>query len=122
MKKYVFTIKDDVCAANDKDIEATELLAKMRLWGDVEEYDKVIAPVKAEYQAIVDNLTAQLSAIKAQELTDDEIVLLNAYRGCKGKTSESFLQRITALEDQLAAISAENQKRLAQIAAILEQA
>lgn len=122
MKKYVFTIKDDVCAANDKDIEATELLAKMRLWGDVEDYDKVIAPLKAEYQGIVDNLTAQLTAIKAQELTDDEIVLLNAYRGCKGKTSEAFLQRITALEDQLAAISAENQKRLAQIAAILEQA
>lgn len=121
MKKYVFTIKDDVCAANDKDIEATDLLAKMKLWGDVEDYEKVIAPVKEEYQRMVDNITAQLNAIKAQELTDDEIVLLNAYRGCKGATSEAFLHRISALEEQLAKDRADYQKKAEQISELLAQ-
>lgn len=121
MKKFVFTIKDDVCAANGKDVEATELLAKMKLWGTIEDYEQAVSVVRAEYQATIDNLTAQLNAIKDQELTNDEIVLLNAYRGCKKVTGDAFQERINALESQLDEISAENQKRLAQIAAILAQ-
>ena len=121
MKKYVFTIKDDVCAANGKDVEATELLAKMKLWGDVEDYDRAVAAVRSEYQATIDGLNAQLTAIKNQELTADEIDLLNAYRACKKVNGDKYEARIAALESQLDDISAENQKRLAQIAAILEQ-
>ena len=33
MKKVVFTIKDDVCAANNRDVNATNLLEKMKLRG-----------------------------------------------------------------------------------------
>jgi DNA anti-recombination protein RmuC len=121
MKKYVFTIKDDVCAANGKDIEASELLEKMKLWGDVEDYEKAVASVRAEYQAVVDNLTAQLNAIKDQELTNDEIALLNAYRGCKQVVGDAFQERINALEKELKDTSEENQKRLARIAEVLAQ-
>lgn len=119
MKKYVFTIKDDVCAANGKDTEATELLAKMRLWGDVEDYDHVVASVRAEYQSVVDNLTAQLTAIKSQELTDDEINLLNSYRACKKATGDAYQARIDALELQLEGIKADYQKKAEQISALL---
>lgn len=121
MKKYVFTIKDDVCAANDKPIEASELLEKMKLWGDVEDYDTAVASVRAEYQSIVDNLNAQLAAIKEQELTDDEIALLNAYRGCKAANGAVYQKRIDTLEQLLDDISDKYQKRLTQIAALLEQ-
>jgi polyhydroxyalkanoate synthesis regulator phasin len=119
MKKYVFTIMDDVCAANGKDIEATELIEKMKLWGTVEDYEKVVASVRAEYQSIVDNLNAQLAAIKEQELTADEITLLNAYRGCKKITADIYQERIGALEKQLKELSEEQSKRLQRIAELL---
>ena len=121
MKKYVFTIKDDVCAANGKDIEAADLLAKMRLWGDVEDYEHALATVRAEYQGVIDNLNAQLAAIKDQELTDDEIVLLNAYRGCKKNTGDTFLARIAALESELERTVAEYQQKSARITELLSQ-
>lgn len=121
MKKYVFTIKDDVCAANGKDIEATELIEKMKLWGEVEDYEKAIASVRAEYQKVIDNLNAQLAAIKDQELTDDEIALLNSYRSCKKLTGDRFQARIDALEKQLDDISAGYQKKIAQISELLTQ-
>lgn len=121
MKKYVFTIKDDVCAANGKDVEATELLAKMLLWGTVEEYEKATNAIRAEYQATIDGLTNQLGAIKEQELTEDEITLLRAYRACKQSNGDKYLARINDLEAQLGEISADHQKRLSQIAAILAQ-
>lgn len=119
MKKYVFTIKDDVCAANGKDIEATELLAKMRLWGDVEDYDPVVAAVRAEYQGMVDNLRDQLTAIKSQELTNDEINLLNTYRSCKKANGDAFQTRIDALELQLEDIRVGYQKKIEQISALI---
>lgn len=121
MKKFVFTIKDDVCAANGKDTEATELLAKMKLWGDVEDYEHALVAVRAEYQAVIDNLNAQLAAIKDQELTDDEIVLLNAYRGCKQSTGNVFQTRIAALENELAELIAGYQKKIAQVNELLNQ-
>ena len=121
MKKYVFTIKDDVCVANGKDIEATELLQKMRLWGDVEPYEKVLAPVCNEYQDMVDNLTAQLNAIKAQELTPDEIVLLNSYRDCKEATGEAYEKRINTLEQCLEDVRISSKKRAEQIAQLVAE-
>lgn len=121
MKKYVFTIKDDVCAANGKDIEATELLQKMKLWGDVEPYEKALAPVCNEYDGIIHNLNTQLTAIKAQELTPDEIVLLNTYRDCKAVTGEAYEKRITGLENCLEEVRVASQKRAQQIAQLVAE-
>ena len=119
MKKYVFTIRDDVCTANGKDVEATELLAKMKLYGEVEDYDRAIATVKAEYQSNIDSLTTQISAIKEQELTEDEFKIVLAYRACKSAISEKYLHRINALEGELSEIKTEEQIRLEKIMAIL---
>ena len=121
MKNYVFTIRDDVCTANGKDIEATELLAKMSLWGDVANYDTAISEIKSEYQAIVDDLTAQNSAIKDQALTEDELKLVFAYRACKTEICEKFINRINVLEGELAEIKTAEQVRSERIMAILNK-
>lgn len=120
MKKYVFTIKDDVCAANGKPPEATELIEKMKLWGDVEDYEKVVASVRTEYQVVADNLTAQLNAIKEQGLTDDEISLLNSYRACKKLNSDKYQARIDVLENKIAETIEAYEKKAAQFRAILD--
>ena len=121
MKEYVFTVMDDVCAANGKDVEATELLQKMSLYGKVEPLEKVLLAVKSEYQAVIDNITVQLNAIKAQELTPDEIVLLNAYRDCKTATGETYQKKIDSLEKYLEEVRISSQRRAAQIAELVNQ-
>ena len=119
MKKYVFTVKDDVCAMNGKDINATELLEVMKHYGSVEDYDSVFANVKAEYQATVDNLTAQINVMKAHDLTPDELELVKSYRACKDRISAGYESRIGTLETQLAEIRSEEQTRAEKIMAIL---
>ena len=121
MKKYVFTVKDDVCTANGKDVEATELLAKMKLWGEVVDYDRAIAVVKAEYQTTVDNLTAQLSAINEQKLTEDELQIVLAYRDCKTAISNKFTNRIDELEGELVSIKNEDMLRAEKILALFSR-
>lgn len=119
MKKLVFTIRDDVCAANGKDPAATELLNKMELWGDVEDFESVVTGVRAEYQTSINNLTAHIAAIKAQELTSDEMALIATYRKCKTEVTEEFKVRINELEVTLADIKAEEEKRIETIIAML---
>ena len=121
MKKYVFTIKDDVCAANGKDIEATELLAKMKLWGDVEDYEKALAAERTEYDATIKGLNTQLAAIKEQELTEDELVMLRAYRASKAGVCATYQARIDSLEHQLDENRATFQKKAEQISELLAQ-
>jgi hypothetical protein len=121
VKKYVLTVMPDVAIANGKDPAATELLEKMAPYGKVVPLESEVAAIRTEYQSSIDNLGKQLLAIKDQELTEDEILFLNFYRERKAANGKVYQQRINALESQLDEISAENQKRLAQIAAILAQ-
>lgn len=119
MKKYVFTIKDDVCVANGKDVEATELLAKMTLWGEVEDYDKAVSSVKAEYQATVDNLTTQVASIKEQELTDDELDMVIAYRKNKAKVVAVHIDEAEAYKTELTSIKGEFERKISTLKAVL---
>ena len=119
MKKYVFTIKDDVCLANGKDVEASELLAKMKLWGDVEDYDRAISAVKAEYQSTVDNLTTQIQAMEAHNLTAYEMPLLIAIRKFATDITEGYKVRINDLEHTLDDIKTEEENRIETIIAML---
>lgn len=121
MKDYAFIVKEDVCAANGKDVEATELIQKMKLWGEVKPLDDVLASVRKEYQAIIDNLTTQFNAIRSQELTPDEIVLLNTYRDCKTVTGEAYEKRILGLENCLEEVRVASQKRAQQIAQLVAE-
>ena len=120
MKKYVFTMKEDVCEAHQKDAaKQAELLNVMTHYGTVEDYDKVIAPVQAEYQGVVDNLTAQLTAIKEQELTVDEIKIVKSYRENKASVVNEYIAEADKYKAQLEAVKTENEQRVAKLKAIL---
>lgn len=121
MKKYVFTIKDDVCIANGKDIEATELLSKMSLWGDVEDYDTAISAVKAEYQATVDNLTTQLTESKEQNpnLTEDESRMLLSYRENKSMVVADYIAEAEAYKSELGLVKSECERKVSMLRAVL---
>jgi hypothetical protein len=120
MKKYVFTMKEDVCEAHGKDAaKQSELLAVMAHYGTVEDYERVIAPVQAEYQGVVDNLTAQLTAIKEQELTVDEIKIVKAYRENKTSVVSEYIAEADKYKSQLEAVKNENEQRVAKLKAIL---
>lgn len=84
MKQYVFTMKDDICNANGKtEAQRADVLKVLTHYGTVEEYDQVVASERAKYQLVIDNQTKQIEAIKDQELTDDEISMVKAYRMAK---------------------------------------
>lgn len=120
MKKYVFTMKEDVCEANQKTADQQiKILDKLREYGTVEDYDKVIAPVQAEYQGVVDNLTTQLNAIKEQELTVDEIKIVKAYRENKSAVVSEYIAEADKYKSQLEAVKTENEQRVAKLKAIL---
>lgn len=121
MTEVVLKVKENVCLANGKDPAATELIAKMRLWGDVTPLADEIAAVKAEYQKVIDDITAQFNAIKSQELTPDEIVLLNAYRDCKAAVGEGYQKRIEGLEQCLEEVRVASKKRAEQIAQLVAE-
>ena len=121
MTNVALKVKESVCLANGKDPAATELIEKMKLWGEVTPLEDEIAKVKAEYQAEIDKLTKQIQAIVAQELTPDEIVLLNSYRDCKAVTGESYLKRIDGLEKCLEEVRVASQRRAAQIAQLVAE-
>ena len=119
MKKYVFTIKEDVCSANGKDINATELLTVMQHYGVVEEYDRVVTALCTEHQSTIDGLNRQLSAIKEQELTDDEIVIVKAYRAQKANVTNALHAQISERDNQLRDIKSKHEQMSARIVALL---
>ena len=119
MKKVVLTIKDDVCAKNGKDVNATELLTVMSHYGTVESYESVVAKDKAEYQATIDNLNTQLTAIKEQELTVDEIKMVKAYRENKTSVVSAYVAEAENYKSQLQAVKNEHEQRVAKLKAIL---
>lgn len=102
-KKFVFTIQEDICLKNDKPVDAVELLKVMSSYGTVVTYDEAIASVKAEDQKIIDGLTAQLTAIKDLNLTNDEICLVNAYRVCTAEKERKLKAENEVLENKLTA-------------------
>lgn len=120
MKQYVFTMKDDVCSLNGKtDAQKEEVLKVLTHYGTVEDYDNVVASERAKYQSVIDNQTKQIEAIKEQELTVDEMKIVKMYRECKHSNDAQHLARINELVGQLEAVKTENDRRSAQIKAIL---
>ena len=119
MAKFVLNVKPEVCTANGKDPAATELLKKMELYGEVTPFDTAVAADRAEDKATIENLTAQVFAIKDQELTADEIKLLNFYRVLKAELGEGF-QKI--IDSQAATLEDVRVKSLARAAQITELA
>lgn len=119
MKKYVFTVRDDTCIANEKDVNATRVLEVMRTYGTVEDYDTHVAVIKKEYQDALDNVVAQNEAIKAQNLTDEEIALVNEYRKQRAKAVQAYIDENSKLTSQLTEIKAEYENRITLISEII---
>lgn len=120
MKQYVFTMKDDVCTLNGKtDAQKEEVLKVLTHYGTVEDYDNVVANERAKYQSVIDNQTKQIEAIKEQDLTVDEMKIVKIYRECKQSNDAQHLARINELVCQLETVKTENDRRNAQIKAIL---
>lgn len=81
MKQFVFTMKDDVCTQNNKtEAQKQEVLKVLTHYGSVEDFDTVLATERAKYQEVIDNQTKQIEAIKDQDLTQDEMAMVKAYR------------------------------------------
>lgn len=80
MKKVVFTVKDDVCARNGKDPNATDLFAVMGHYGTIESYDTVIAKVAAEQNSIIVGLNQKISSMEQSSAAEVELPVLRAIR------------------------------------------
>ena len=120
MKQYVFTLSEDICNANGRDVNGKELLEKMTLYGTVEDFDATIAREKARYQAVIDKINEQYSSIKEQALTKDEIELVNSYRQLKQKLSQSKDIEIDTLKKQLTNVKEESELRVKRIKELLD--
>lgn len=109
MKKIVLTIKDDVCLKNDKDVNATQLIEVAKKYGTVEDYDSCVAQIRAEYQAALDNVVAQNEAIKQQNLSDEEIAMVNVYRTQRAKAVKVYEDENAGLRQTLADVKAKHE-------------
>lgn len=121
MKKFVFTVRDDTCIANEKDVNATRVLEVMRTYGTVEDYDAHVAVIKKEYQEALDNVVAQNEAIKAQNLTDEEIELVNAYRVLRAKAVKAYIEENERLTQTLDEVKSEHEKTIELISNVINK-
>jgi hypothetical protein len=121
MKKLVFTIKDDVCLANGKDVNATQLIEVAKKYGTVEDFDTVVAAVRAEYQATLDNVVAQNEAIKQQNLSDEEIAMVNTYREQRAKAVKVYEDKVVELEGTLENVKVEHERTIELISNVINK-
>lgn len=109
VKKYAFTVKEDIMAANNKTpAQLTELLGVLAHYGSLVDYDADRRAENADFQSTIDGLKAQLDAIKEQKLTVDEIEIIKAYRvqigkhdADKDKVIAEYQTAVAKLEDTL---------------------
>lgn len=81
MQQFVFTLRDDVCNANNKTEEQKQnVLKKLTEYGTVESYESVVAQERAKFQEVIDNQTKQIEAIQERELTDGEFAVVKSMR------------------------------------------
>lgn len=113
--KFVFTVKEDICAQNEKDPTAKQLLETMQKYGEVKDYETIIAEVRAEDKKTIAGLYTQLEAIKEQKLTPDEIRVVKTYRECVAAKEAEHIAKNECLVKQLQAVKVESEQRIARI-------
>lgn len=120
MKKVVLTIKDEVCLKNGKtSAQQAELVRVMQSYGTVEDFDRVLANTKAEYQKSLDAMANQYNAVAEQKLTEDEFALVKTYRENVENKSVQFNEKINNLTDELRKVKDASEERVKQLRAIL---
>lgn len=96
------TFKEDVMATNNKtEANVNELLNVMAHYGSVESYEAATAKDRAESQATIDGLNKQLSDIKEQELTIDELNIVRSYRIAKKSVVDKYVAENESLKESL---------------------
>ena len=129
MKDIVVHVSDSVCAANNRDPEATALIEAARTFGTVETLESALAAERTKAQAEINRLTAQhnaevdalrakLAAIEERAVTDAELEILRSVRKKAEVESAQYQSEIKARDDQLSAIVAEQEARKQQIRAL----
>ena len=121
MAKWVLDVREDVCKANGKDVQATELLKVMRTYGEVTPFETAVANEIAPLQKTIDNLVKQIEDIEEQNLTEDEMAIVKAYRLAVGgvvaqhiavenecrKTIETLQSTLTQFKNKIIAVVGE---------------
>lgn len=101
MKHLSFKIKKDVCEKNGKDFEATELLKAMSHYGEITPFENEVVSIRRDYETTIESLASQLSDIKEQELTEDEINIIRAYRSVKNSVVSKYTAENESLKESL---------------------
>lgn len=102
MRKFIVTIEDDVCLENGKtEVMQADLLRKIAEYGTVEEYSTHIAKHDAEWQAKLDNMTAQYNGIVEYGVTDTELAVLRALRVAVDKSVQVVESKCVVMENKL---------------------
>lgn len=110
MKQYVFTVDENVCLANNKDVTAANLLEVMKTYGTVEDYDTHFAAEKAKTQAVVDGLVAKYEAIESQKLSNGEIKAVNLLRELIADAVKVYVEKNTELENHINVMKSEAER------------
>ena len=119
MKTIVVTIREDICALNQRDPSGASLIEAAKSFGTVIPWEEAIASVKAESQKTIDGLTTQLELIKENEVTPAELEILRALRKKAATEGRSYEDEISKLKGQLEQVVAESASRAEKIKAIL---
>lgn len=121
MKQIVLTIKEDVCVQNGKNPDAADLIAVMKKWGTVEDYEDCVADIKKQYQNNLDSVLKQYNEIKDQKLTDDEYDILLSHRSAVANSLKGVQAENAKCKAELEKIVAEQQARIKRVVDTLSE-
>lgn len=119
MKTIVITVLDDVCAKNNKDPHAANLIEVAKTYGKVESLDTVLAAERLKYEQTINNMRTQLDACAEHAVTPEELEILRMIRKKSQAEAEGYKKTIEDRDRQLVAIQAEQESRIAQIKSVL---
>ena len=103
MKKLVVVIEDDVCLKNNKtETMQSDLLRKLTEYGSVEEYSTHIAKHDAEWQAKLDNMTAEYNKVAEYGARNEmELEVLRVHRVGVDKSVQISEAKCSVMEGKL---------------------
>lgn len=102
MRKYVFTVREDVMLkAGKSEEQLAMLISKMGEYGTVEEYDAVINRVSAEKDDELVNLKAAYDNAKLRDVTDEEAEVINKIRDIADKLANTYKAKYDNLKSRV---------------------
>lgn len=121
MERIVLTFKESVMQANEKtSVDKNKLIEVAKKYGVVEDFDTVTNSMFTEYQNEINNLVAQLTALKDHKLTAGELVLLRKIREVMAAEVAKGEAEKQQLRTELASVKTNNEAQIAKISALLD--